>query len=127
MKPNLLITGLEQESPRPVCQGREARGVHSMPGIKHLFGEDCFHRSVQDGSDLDVVALRRGATIGFEFKHSDAPRITPSMSVAATDLGINRVYVVYSGPDTFALDQERRFVALAWRDLTRLQAGGFEG
>ena len=92
-----------------------------------LSGEDCFHYSVQSGSELDLVALHRGATVGFEFKHADAPRITPRMSVATTDLGINRVYVVYPGPETFALDEERRFVALAWGDLARLQAGEIEG
>jgi len=92
-----------------------------------LSGEDCFHYSVQSGSELDVVAIHRGATVGFEFKHADAPRITPSMSLASTDLGISRVYVVYPGTDTFALDEERRFVALAWGDLARLQAGEIEG
>jgi hypothetical protein len=92
-----------------------------------LSGEDCFHYSVQSGSELDLVAIHRGATVGFEFKHADAPRITPSMSVGATDLGISRVYVVYPGTDTFALDEERRFVALAWGDLARLQPGEIEG
>jgi hypothetical protein len=43
--------------------------------------------------------------------------------VAAADLGIRRVYVVYPGADTFALDPERRFVALAWRDLADLREG----
>lgn len=89
-------------------------------------GEDCYHYSVQSGSELDLVATHHGAVVGFEFKHADAPRITPSMSVAAADLGIRRVYVVYPGPDTFAMDHERHFVALAWRDLARLQAGAVE-
>jgi len=69
------------------------------------------------------VAVHQGTWVGFEFKHSDAPRLTSSMSVAATDLGIRRVYVVYPGPDTFAMDEERCFVALAWRDVGRLQLG----
>ena len=88
-----------------------------------IAGEDCFHYSVQSGSELDVVAMHQGTLVGFEFKHSDAPRLTSSMSVAATDLGIRRVYVVYPGPETFAMDEERRFVAVAWRDVGRLQTG----
>ena len=91
-----------------------------------IAGEDCFHYSVQSGSELDLVAVHQGTLVGFEFKHSDAPRLTSSMSVAATDLGIRRVYVVYPGPDTFAMDEERRFVALAWRDVGRLQLGQIE-
>jgi hypothetical protein len=57
---------------------------------------------------------------GFEFKHGDVPKITKSMLAAADDLGIKRVFQVYPGPDTFAMDEAGRFVAVGWKDLTNL-------
>jgi hypothetical protein len=44
------------------------------------------------------------------------------MRIAADDLGAKRVFVLYPGPDTFALDNSERFVALAWRDLAQFRS-----
>lgn len=87
-----------------------------------LPSEDCFYYTVQGGAELDLVTTFGGSVFGFEFKHSDAPRITSSMRVAAEDLGAKRVFEVYPGPDTFALDEAERFVAVAWRDLSNLRS-----
>lgn len=84
-------------------------------------GENCFYYTVQGGAELDLVAMSGGCVFGFEFKHSDTPSITKSMRVAAEDLKAKRVFVIYPGPDTFALDQAGRFVAVAWRDLSNLR------
>jgi predicted AAA+ superfamily ATPase len=83
-------------------------------------GEDCFHYTVQGGAELDTVTTLKGMLFGFEFKHGDVPKITKSMLAAADDLGIKRVFQVYPGPDTFAMDEAGRFVAVGWKDLTNL-------
>ena len=64
---------------------------------------------------MDMVTTIGGTVLGFEFKHNDVPSVTNSMRIAADDLGAKRVFVLYPGPDTFALDKSERFVALAWR------------
>ena len=87
-----------------------------------LADNDCFHYSVQGATELDLVAMVGGSTFGFEFKHGDVPSITRSMRVAATDLGLKRIFEVYPGPDTFALDESGQFMALAWRDLSKLRS-----
>jgi hypothetical protein len=87
-----------------------------------LVGEDCFHYSVQGGAELDLVTTLGGDVLGFEFKHNDIPSITNSMRAAAEDLKVKRVFQVYPGPDTFALDTSGRFIALAWRDLPSLRS-----
>lgn len=63
-----------------------------------------------------------GAVFGFDFKHTGAPQMTRSMREAADDLKARRVFVIYPGSDTFPLDSAERFVAVAWRDLTKLRA-----
>jgi predicted AAA+ superfamily ATPase len=85
-----------------------------------LSGEDCFYYNVQGGAELDIVTTVGGSVFGFEFKHGDIPGITKSMRVAAEDLGAKQVFEIYPGPDTFALDEAGRFMAVAWRDLSSL-------
>ena len=87
-----------------------------------LADEDCFHYSVQSGAEFDMVTSLGGSLFGFEFKRGDTPQITKSMRVAADDLKVKRVFEIYPGPDTFALDETERFVALAWRDLSSLRS-----
>ena len=87
-----------------------------------LAGEDCFYYTVQGGAELDVVTTVGGSVYGFEFKHGDVPSITKSMRVAAEDLGVKRVFQIYPGPDTFALDESGRFLAVAWRDLSTMRS-----
>jgi len=96
--------------------------------LEHLINEagireeDCFHYLVQGGAELDMVTTWNGAVFGFEFKHNDVPSITKSMRDAAEDVNAKRVFEIYPGPDTFALDESRRFMAVAWRDLATLQS-----
>lgn len=87
-----------------------------------LSSDDCYYYSVQGGAELDLVTMVGGSVFGFEFKHGDTPKITKSMREAADDLNVKRVFVVYPGPDTFALDESERFVAVAWRDLSNLRS-----
>lgn len=87
-----------------------------------IVAEDCFHYSVQGGAELDMVTTFGGSLFGFEFKHGDVPQITKSMRMAAEDLKVKRVFEVYPGPDTFALDESERFIAVAWRDLPSLRS-----
>jgi uncharacterized protein len=85
-----------------------------------LTDDDCFHYPVQGGAELDMVTTAGGSLFGFEFKRGDTPQITKSMRDAAEDLKVRRVFEIYPGPDTFALDKSGHFMALAWRDLLKL-------
>ena len=69
-----------------------------------------------------MVTTVGGWPFGFEFKHNDIPQITKSMREAADDLKVKRVFQIYPGPDTFALDESGRFMAVASRDLKNVRA-----
>ena len=86
-----------------------------------LLGEDCFHYSVQGGAEIEFVSNIGGSLFGFDCKHCDVPKVTKSMREAADDLGIKRLFAVYPGADTFAMDGSERFIALPWRDLMNLR------
>jgi uncharacterized protein len=87
-----------------------------------LQADNCFFYTVQGGAELDLVTTEGGNVFGFEFKHTDNPSITKSMRVASEDLQARRVFLIYPGSDTFSLDKEDKFKAVAWRDLKTLQS-----
>jgi predicted AAA+ superfamily ATPase len=73
--------------------------------IRHLQAapEECYFWATQGGAELDLFILKNGHRIGYEFKYTDAPKITPSMQIALHDLKLDHLYVIYPGKESFAL------------------------
>jgi hypothetical protein len=44
------------------------------------------------------------------------------MRVAAEDLKAKRIFEVYPGFDTYPMDESERFLAVAWKDLSKLRS-----
>ncbi len=82
--------------------------------------EQCYFWATHGGAELDLLVIAGSQRIGFEFKRSDAPSVTRSMRVALDDLRLDRLDVVYPGPDSFKIDKQIR--ALALRDVRSLLA-----
>jgi predicted AAA+ superfamily ATPase len=55
---------------------------------------ECHFWATQSGAELDLLTTIDGRPTGFEFKVSDAPKLTRSMSIACDDLGLHRLFVV---------------------------------
>lgn len=55
------------------------------------------------GAEIDLVVELHGKRIGIECKRTDNPRITPSVRQAFSDLKLDEVIIVYSGPTIFPL------------------------
>jgi len=70
--------------------------------------------STHAGAELDLLVFEAGRRIGYEIKHTDAPRMTRSLRIAQTDLKIDDLYVVYPGSEQFPLDD-------------RIHAAGLQG
>lgn len=56
---------------------------------------DAYFWATQRGAELDLLVVRKGRRYGFEFKASDAPRLTPSMRIAVEDLKLDRLWVLH--------------------------------
>ncbi len=72
---------------------------------------ECYFWATQAGAELDLLIVRGRHRIGFEFKRSSAPSVTPSMRIAMQDLGLDRLEVVHAGSETFPLGKGLRAVA----------------
>lgn len=73
--------------------------------------DECFFWGTHAGAELDLLVVRGRKRLGFEIKRTTAPRITPSMRTALSDLGLTRLDVVHAGEHTFPLDAKIRAVA----------------
>ena len=76
--------------------------------LDHLgarFGEAYFW-GTHAGAELDLFFVRGRTRVGFEFKRTSSPTVTPSMRSALADLRLQRLYVVHAGMATFPLTEQ---------------------
>jgi predicted AAA+ superfamily ATPase len=65
------------------------------------------------GAELDLLALKDGRRLGFEFERADAPGVTKSMRIAAEDLRLDQLTVVVPGGRRYPLGPGMEVVPLA--------------
>lgn len=74
--------------------------------------EESYFWATHGGAELDLLIFRRGKRYGFEFKCEDAPRLSKSMKVALDDLGLEKLWVVYPGPQAYRLGKKAEVLPL---------------
>ncbi len=67
---------------------------------------DTYFWATHSGAELDLLVMAGGQRYGFEFKYSDAPGHTSSMSVAIQDLTLEHLWVVYPGTQEYSLEEK---------------------
>ena len=65
----------------------------------HATPEECYFWATQAGAELDLMIIKDGKRIGFEFKHTDAPKVTSSMKIALETLKLDHLYLVFPYAD----------------------------
>lgn len=118
-----LLHTLLQVSDLPVLQGHPRLGASwegfALEQLCLVCGwaeEDLFFWATHGGAEMDLVVRQGGELYGFEFKATEAPSVTHSMTIAKGDLGLKKVYLVYPGAHRFALREGME--ALGYAALT---------
>jgi hypothetical protein len=75
--------------------------------------EAAYFWATHTGAELDLLIFKGGRRYGVEAKFQDAPRLTPSMRVALTDLGLEHLTVLYPGDLRYDLDRRVTVAPLA--------------
>ena len=65
--------------------------------------DEAYFWATYAGAEIDLLLFKSGRRLGIEIKRADAPRLTPSMRSALTDLGLDRILVVYPGERSYKL------------------------
>ncbi len=75
--------------------------------------EECFFWGIHAQAELDLLVIKDGKKLGFEFKYSDAPTLSPSMKKSIEMLSLDRLTVVYPGNREYELAENVRVTPLA--------------
>jgi hypothetical protein len=75
--------------------------------------DQAYFWATHGGTELDLLMFKYSKRIGVEFKRTDAPRATSSMRIAAADLRLDALYVVYPGDRRYSLADKIEAVPLS--------------
>lgn len=75
--------------------------------------DEAYFWAVHSGSELDLMMIRGGRRTGVEFKRSDAPKLTRSMSIAMEDLKLDELVVIYPGARPYEIADRVKALPLA--------------
>ena len=81
----------------------EGFGLESVIECLGLHPQEVFFWATHAGAEIDMIWQARGHWWGVEFKYTDAPELTKSMTVAAQDLKLKHLWVVYPGNKEYTL------------------------
>jgi predicted AAA+ superfamily ATPase len=91
----------------------EGFGVSEVARALRVHHDECYFWRTHAGAELDLLVVHGRRRLGFEFKRTDAPRVSPSMRHALNDLRLNRLYVVHAGRDPFQLGNKIEAIPLS--------------
>jgi len=78
----------------------------------HQAESQSYFWAAHSGAELDLLIIRGNKKIGFEFKYADAPKLTPSMRSAQSDLALDALYVVHPSEQTYPLSPQATVLSL---------------
>ena len=73
--------------------------------LKAVAPDDAYFWATHQGAELDLLLFKGGQRIGVECKRADSPSLTQSMRIAAADLRLDHLHVVYPGTRRYSLAQ----------------------
>jgi len=95
----------------PKC-GASWEGFALEETLRTVEPDEAYFWATHNGAEIDLVAIKNGKMTGYEFKRSDAPRLTPSMRIALKDLKLKQIVVVYPGTKRYSLSDRVTVIPL---------------
>lgn len=100
----LGIVDADQLAEHPIMGASwEGFAMEQIIGSSRVDERHCYFWGVHTGAELDLVVEQGSELLGFEFKRTLSPRLTPSMRSAIETLGLSHLNVVYPGTVEFPL------------------------
>ncbi len=115
---SLLGISSENIQRHPKC-GASWEG-YALENIIHVNDQDLsefYFWATEKGAELDLLLIKRGKRIGYEFKYSENPKQTKSMNIALEDLKLDHLYVVTPGERSY--DLTNRISVLSLMDAVK--------
>jgi len=90
--------------------------------IKVFQTRDAYFWATHAVAELDFMVTIAGKRHGFELKYTDAPGRKRSKNIAIEDLGLEHLWVVYPGDQTYGLDDKITVIPL--EEIAKLAQSG---
>jgi predicted AAA+ superfamily ATPase len=74
--------------------------------------EECYFWSSHSAAEIDLLIVKNGKRLGFEFKYTDTPKITKSMKISLEDLKLDKINVIFPGNLSFKLSDKIEAIGL---------------
>lgn len=71
----------------------------------HVSDDECYFWATQADAELDLLVIKKGKRLGFEFKYTDTPKKTKSMHIALADLKLDHLFLIFPGSIIFPLEE----------------------
>jgi hypothetical protein len=72
----------------------EGFALEQVVTANSIRAEECFFWGTHNRAELDLLTFQNGRRIGYEFKYSDTPALTPTIRIAFEDLKLDHLYIV---------------------------------
>jgi len=109
----LLGIRTEQDLLAHPKSGASWEGYAIEEALKLTEPSEAYFWATHTGAELDLLIFKKGRRYGIEAKRQDAPRITPSMRAALTDLRLDHLTVLYPGTRRYSLHYHITVVPLS--------------
>ena len=93
--------------------GASWEGYGIEQAIQHHQPDEVYFWGTHNGAELDLLMFKNGRRFGVECKRADAPKLTPSMHIAMSDLRLDSLTVLYPGTKSYTLADNIRVEPLA--------------
>lgn len=90
----------------------EGFALEEIIRCQHVETENCYFWATHNQAELDLLIFHKGKRLGFEFKYTDAPKLTKSMQIACEDLQLDELKVIYPGSRDYPLAEKVTVVSL---------------
>jgi predicted AAA+ superfamily ATPase len=91
----------------------ESLGIDTVVRRLGARRDQCYFWATHQGAELDLLVVAGRRRLGFEFKRTSAPTVTPSMRIALADLRLERIDVIHAGTLEFEMADRIRGVPMS--------------
>lgn len=100
----------------------EGMALEQVINIFKADPQDCYFWGVHNQGELDLMIIKDGKKIGFEFKFSQTGKLTPSMKMAITNLELDSLNIVVPLDTHYPLDTNINVIGLINLEKTLLSS-----
>lgn len=68
--------------------------------------QEAYFWATHNDAELDLLIFKSSKRFGFEFKYSESPKITKSMTIALEELKLEHLYIIFPGDKIFPLSEK---------------------